>query len=300
MRLPRASLEVLLVVLLALACEPTGGSKSSDSGVTGPDGAQLADAAVVADDAASQADAAVDPDAWEAPDAAVPDMAPTEGCADEEASVVELTTDDGVRLVADFHPGPATGRAVALFHMIPPSNDRTNYPTGFIHALVERGFTVINVDRRGAGDSDGDAREAYTGPNGRLDVKAAWDHLLAPGCGVRAEQVGLVGASNGTTSVLDFTADPFLPRPAAIVFLTGGGYTENQTAIAANGDALSTLPIDFVFSTDERAWSAGFAGDAPEVWNFDEYAPGGHGTRMFGVQPDSVTAVADWLDEVVP
>lgn len=159
---------------------------------------------------------------------------------------------------------------------------------------------MINLDRRGAGGSDGDAREAYTGPNGRLDVKAAWDHLLASGCGVQAAQTALVGASNGTTSVLDFTADPLLPTPGAVVFLTGGGYTENQTGIDDNRGALETLPIDFVFATDERAWSAGFMQGAPEAWRFDEYAPGGHGTRMFDVQPGSVAAVADWLDEVLP
>ena len=284
-----------LVAGLALFACDDGASSGGGSDA----GAVTLDAAAPPPDAAP----AADPDAAAAnPDAAArdPDAAPMGGgCADEPPSVVQLTTDDGVDLVGDLHPSTPTGRGAVLLHMIPPSNDRSNYPPAFIHALTERGFTVLNLDRRGAGDSSGNARDAYTGPNGRLDAKAAWDQLLAAPCGVVPERTVLVGASNGTTSVLDFTADPFLPRPAAIVFLTGGGYTENQTAIEANRDALATLPINFVFSTQERAWSAGFLADAPDPWHFDEYDPGGHGTRMFGAAPDSVASVADWLAEVV-
>ncbi len=268
-----------------------------------PDAAPLDAVRTATEDAAAAVDAdapVVDAERGRDAAAPAPDAAsPMESCANRPASVVELTTGDGVKLVGDLHPGPPTGRGAVLLHMIPPSNDRTNYPTQFVHALTERGFTVLNLDRRGAGDSEGSPRDAYSGPNGRLDPKAAWDALLAAGCGVVPERLVVVGASNGTTSALDFAVDPLLPRPAALVFLTGGTYTENQTRVSEHRDVLEGLPIDFVFSAAERSWSAGFIEGAPDTWHFDEYDPGDHGTRMFTARPESNVAVADWLDGVV-
>ena len=161
---------------------------------------------------------------------------------------------------------------------------------------------MINVDRRGAGDSAGTARDAYQGPNGWLDAKGARDFLLASGCDIDPARVTIVGASNGTTSALDYAIEaPQGALPAALVFLTGGGYTETQHRIADQRARLDTLPIRFVFSTAERAWSAGFDGlMASPTWVFDEYADGAHGTRMFGAVPASIAAVADWIDAAVP
>lgn len=112
MRLSRASLSALLVALVAAACAPSGGgSEAPDVRASDPDGSQVADGDAVSGDAATPSDAAADPDATDAAGGPSPDMAAAaEGCADEAPSVVELTCDDGVRLAADFHPGPATGR----------------------------------------------------------------------------------------------------------------------------------------------------------------------------------------------
>ncbi|MGK0359471.1 MAG: pimeloyl-ACP methyl ester carboxylesterase [Bradymonadia bacterium] len=225
-----------------------------------------------------------------------PDMA--SACA--PAGVVDFMTDDGVRLVADF--APAGPRVTILLHMIPPSNTRSNYPGAFIDALNARGISVLNVDRRGAGDSDGDARDAYMGPNGWLDAKAARDFVLATGCAIDPARVTIVGASNGTTTALDYAIEaPADAQPAALVLLTGGGYTEGQYRIADQRARLDALPILFVFSTAERGWSAEFAGlMAAPSWQFIEYADGAHGTRMFGAVPESIAAVAEWIDTTTP
>ena len=213
---------------------------------------------------------------------------------------VTFTTDDGVTLAADLYTtGKTGGAAVILLHMVPPQNDRTNYPPEFITALVGRGLTVLNVDRRGAGDSGGVALDAYKGPKGKLDAKAAQAFLLAHPCAPGPTRIAFVGASNGTTTALDFTVfaagDATVPVPAALVFLTGGTYTENQNAMSANRAVLDRLPILFVFSTAERAWSAPFETNAPAAWQFKEYNPGGHGTRMFQAQPRSIDDVAGFL-----
>jgi alpha-beta hydrolase superfamily lysophospholipase len=209
--------------------------------------------------------------------------------------VVKLTTDDGVSLEADLHTtGKARGPAAVLLHMIPPANDRRNYPAAFVSALVTRGISVLNVDRRGAGGSSGDAMQAYLGPKGKLDAKAAVAFLVAHPCAIDATRVAIVGASNGTTTALDYATVAETP-PAALVFLTGGMYSENQTKIDEQRPLLDRTPILFVFSTAESAWSKRFAPGAPSAWVFKEYEGGDHGTRMFAAQPKSVADVADFV-----
>lgn len=196
--------------------------------------------------------------------------------------VVTLQTRDGVSLEADFYavdePG---GPAFVLLHMIPPNNDRTNWPVRFVNDLRDEGWAVLRLDRRGAGGSEGTATEAYTGPNGKFDVEAGALFLADRGYGALA----LIGASNGTTSALDYATwagDNDRPVPVAIGFMTGGSYTEAQTAM----DVLGDVPSVFTYSTAERDWSEDQRPLDPGTWSFLEYADGAHGTRMFEAQPD--------------
>lgn len=225
------------------------------------------------------------------------------GSCSTAPAVVSFITDDGVKLEADDYPtAESGGPSVVLLHMIPPSNDRSNYPKAFIDALLAKKIRVLNVDRRGAGASEGVATEAYQGDKGKLDAKAAMQHLLGGVCPVDPFRIGLVGASNGTTTVLDYTlfagagTEPF---PSALVFLTGGTYTENQASISAQHELLDPLPIDFVFSTTESAWSLGYKSGAPSAWRFSEWDPGDHGTLMFEARPESIDAVVGFLNEVL-
>lgn len=238
--------------------------------------------------------AAMDSGPSSAPDAAEPDAGPT--CL-AETRVVALTTEDGVRLEADFRITAAGAPVAALFHMIPPSNDRRNYPPAFIDALAAAGFTVLNVDRRGAGGSGGVAREAYTGPNGALDVAAAVDFLAAHPCGFDLGRLTLVGASNGTTSVLDYAMTRGTrPVPARAVFLTGGRYTENQHPLSGAANALPQLRLAWDRGeTAARSWAEGYRSGAPAAWSFDEYTGGGHGTRLFAGNPNAVADIVAWI-----
>jgi len=216
-------------------------------------------------------------------------------CVETEAAptVVSLRTTDGVDLEADLYAtGITAGPTAVLLHMIPPSNDRTNYPRAFIDAVTSRGVSVLNLDRRASVD-------AYTGPAGKLDAQAAVEFLLEHPCAFDPSRITLVGASNGTTTAVDYTvfadAMPEPQSPAALVFLTGGTYTENQNPLADHRPLLEGLPIQFVFSTSERAWSAQFEAGAPGRWRFEEYADGAHGTGMFDAVPGSVDVVADFI-----
>lgn len=198
-----------------------------------------------------------------------------------EPQVIDLPTRDGITLVADYWQADPGSPAVVLLHMVPPSNDRTTWPLPFVRDLAAQGWSVIRLDRRGAGDSEGVAEEAYLGEKGRYDVEAAVLRLEADGAG----DLAIIGASNGTTSMLDYTVwapGEGLPPPVALGFMTGGTYTENNTPMSS----LPAIPAVFTYSTAERDWSVAQQGLDPGSWTFLEYPAGDHGTRMFDAAPE--------------
>jgi pimeloyl-ACP methyl ester carboxylesterase len=206
---------------------------------------------------------------------------PVTGCEGASSGVVTVDTRDGLQLEADYLPPACDGPGVVLLHMIPPSNDRTNWPRSFRRALSDAGFGVIAIDRRGAGGSDGEPEDAYLGPDGKLDVEAAVGKLVADGAG----RIGILGASNGTTSMVDYAVwapGEGLPEPFALGFMTGGAYTENQTAMSA----VPAVPAIFTYSTAERAWSEEQRALDPGSWELREYPDGAHGTDMFEAAPE--------------
>jgi len=235
------------------------------------------------------------------PDSVLPDAAQDPACKAAGKQTVSLTTDDSLTLEADLYLAGATnGPAAVLLHMVPPSNDRTNFPQAFIDALTKRGVSVLNVDRR-------KTQDAYQGPQGKLDAKAAYDFLAAHACPIDEQRLVFIGASNGSATALDFTvhagAKAALQTPAGLVFLTGGSYTEAQNAIAQQRALLDTIPILFVYSSVEAAWSAGFKAGKAAGWQFIEYSgvtqSTGHGTYIFGSKPESIDAVAAFVEQVV-
>jgi len=224
----------------------------------------------------------------------IPDA--SENACVAENGVVRFDTEDGVTLEADLaRPEGSPQGAVVLLHMIPPSNDRSNYSQAFIDALTAQDLMVLNVDRRGAGASQGTALEAYEGAKGVLDAQAAVAQVVSTGC-VSAAEVALVGASNGTTTVFDYVVAAE-SAPKAVVFLTAGPYTENQNTMAAQKDKLS-MPTLFVWHAEEAridVWTEPMREGAPASWTFSEYNPGGHGTINFSAAPQSINDVATFL-----
>ena len=210
--------------------------------------------------------------------------APPQACAGDP-EVVTFATADGVSLEADFVPsGQDSGRAAVLLHMIPPSNDRTNYPNEFINALAGAGYTVLNVDRRGAGGSGGDPTAAYEGPDGKEDALAAVAWLAQSDCAIEASEVVLFGASNGTTTALDYTIASKTP-PRALVFLSPGGYTENQNTVSEHRDVLSSVPLFVGYPDSESAWPESVRDVGGKNWVLRQYDGGSHGSRLFTSSP---------------
>ncbi len=213
--------------------------------------------------------------------------------------VVEVPTSDGLKLSGDLCRARGTGGPVViLLHMIPPHHDRTNYPEDFRLMLAETGMTVLSIDRRGAGKSGGVAKEAYTGPKGKLDVAAALA-FLAERADTAPSQWGCVGASNGTTSCLDFAihaaATEGVTPPQAMVFMTGGSYTETNNKLA--GSAATSVPILFTYDAGEAEWSVAQKDLGGTGWAWRMYEPGGHGTKVFGTNPGAKGDIMRFLVE---
>ncbi len=214
-----------------------------------------------------------------------------------EIETVTLTTRDDVALVADVVSGEAGAPGVVLLHMTPVGGwNRTDWPNAFLTELNDRGWWVLALDRRGAGDSEGVPEEAFEGETGRYDVEAAVLELESRGIG----DLAVIGASNGTTSALDYAdwaPGEGLKTPAALGFMTGGAYTENQTQM----EALATLqtPAVFTYSTAERGWSVDQQPLDPGGWSFLEYEDGAHGTQMFDAAPEVTADIGSFLEGVL-
>lgn len=192
------------------------------------------------------------------------------------AGVVTRATRDGVDIEADYLPGEAGAPAVILLHMIPPSNTRADWPDSLRQRLTARGWAVVALDRRGAGGSGGKAEDAYDGDKGRYDVEPFAKLLTDEGYG----DLAIIGASNGTTTMIDYAVwapTEGLPEPVALGFLSGGPYTENQTAMSA----VPKVPMSFVYPPNEAAWPDAQRDLDPGTWSFKAYDGGAHGTRMF-------------------
>lgn len=245
-------------------------------------------------------DAGADGDSDSDADADLDTDSDTDGaaeCAPAAGAVVELATDDGLALAADLYGAGVGAPAAVLIHMHPPGGfTRADWPADFIASLVAAGLNVLVVDRRGAGDSEGDPDDA-PGPDGWLDAKAAYDFLAAETCSVDTTRIVWIGASNGTTTALDFTiaaaADDALDDAAALVFMTGGPYTENQNLVSDHRDVLDAIPILFLYQASEGDWSLQFESGAGAGWEFVEVA-GGHGTDMFGLDVTVGPTIVDF------
>jgi len=205
-------------------------------------------------------------------------------CDVEGRTVVDLETRDGVGLVADYVPASGAGRpGVVLLHENPETADRSSWPCAFLADVAARDWFVIVPDRRGAGDSEGDPTDAFESDAGRYDVEVAVAWLRDAGAG----DIGVIGASNGTTSLVDYAAwapDAGLSQPVVLGFLSAGTYTENQTSLSEVA-ALGT-PALFYYPPAEADWNEAALASAPGNWKFQEVSSGGHGTAMLDNDPD--------------
>lgn len=206
--------------------------------------------------------------------------------------VVTVETADGLTLEGDWYGQDGAAPGVLLLHMTPVAYDRTTWSVAWIEALRGDGFAVLAIDRRGAGGSEGEAQDAFEGPNGVYDARAGVDFLLDH----QATDVRLVGASNGTTTALDYavTADAAgYPAPERMGFMSGGDYTENNHAM----EALVIERLLFTYPRTEAAWNEAQQALDPGTWTFEPYDGSAHGTEVFAEEPEVAERIREWLGD---
>lgn len=207
----------------------------------------------------------------------------------EVGGFVSFTTDDGVRIAADYRRAEGNYAAI-LLHMMPA--DRKSY-RGIAAKLENNGISSLAIDLRGHGESSG-------GPTGYenfsdedhqksiKDVEAASKFLAEKGFD-KAHQF-LVGASIGANLALQFLVENE-EVPAAVLLSPGLDYRgiKTEPLITRVGKGKFLL---IAASEDD----AGRADMARELYNkvpqganatLLVYKNAGHGTAMFGKEtPD--------------
>ncbi len=222
----------------------------------------------------------------------------SDAAAPQGGDPVPLITEDNLCLVADHYVAGPGAPGVILLHMNPESWDRKSWSIDFVRRIHANGWHVLNLDRRGAGNSEGNPRDAFEGDGGRKDVAAAVRFLQNQS----VPSFALVSASNGTTSALDYAVwaqDNGEVEPVSIAMMSGGAYTENQHSVEEF--AAVQTPTLFQADDDEGLWfDADFDTVDPGNWTYTEYPGAGHGSQMPDQTTEGAADVLDHLDENWP
>ena len=228
---------------------------------------------------------------------------PIGDCAQKSAAPqggdpVALSTEDGICLVGDYYVASSGNPGVVLLHMTPTSWDRKSWSIDFVRRVHAEQWHVLNLDRRGAGDSDGEPEDAFNGDGGRKDVDAAVSFLVEQG----ASSISLISASNGSTSALDYAVwarDNARVEPVSLVMMSGGSYTENQNSISR----LAEMETPTLFQADDEdgLWfEENFDALNPGDWDYIEYPGAGHGSQMLDETPEVGDDILDFVGEHWP
>ncbi len=202
--------------------------------------------------------------------------------------LLTITAADGVTLVGAFYPpetAPVPG--VMLLHMAGRQKEEW---TSLATQLQEDGYAVLALDLRGHGESEGEPDWAAM-PD---DVSRAWV-ALADQPEVDPERTAIVGASIGANLALVAAAAE--ARVRAVVLLSPGlDYqgVRTEEAMVAYGErpVLIAASENDMYGAGSAQILAGLA-QGPQVLTI--YPHAGHGTAMFGSQPDLADLILGWL-----
>jgi dipeptidyl aminopeptidase/acylaminoacyl peptidase len=150
---------------------------------------------------------------------------------------------DGVTIAAWHIPAAGATRAVIIAHGIGGCRSRefTSDSLALIEQLVLSGFTVLAIDLRGHGESEG-ARMTY-GASERRDVLGAADWLLARGYAPGA--IGVLGASMGGVAGIGAASE----EPAIGAIVVDSSCADFPAMMRAHFRAFTRLPSFFLPGT---------------------------------------------------
>ena len=201
---------------------------------------------------------------------------------------------DGLGVVGTFYTPAGTGSpwpGVILLHML--GSDRTAWD-GFARTLTAAGYAAFAVDMRGHGETGG-ARDFKQATD---DLQRVWSYFTARR-EVDAKRTAVVGASIGANMALITGA--LQPAIKTVVLLSPGldyrGVTTTGV-IAEYGDrpVLIVASMEDIYPADSSRQLQQLAkGESQLVM----YEGAGHGTNMFGPEPQLADLIIAWLHDHV-
>ena len=220
-------------------------------------------------------------------------------CAAQQAlgpRVVDLTAADGTKLKATFFPAGKAGPGVLLLHQC---NLQRKGWDGLATQLAAAGVSVLTLDYRGYGESEGKAPKDLPPAEGAKvlnekwpgDVDMAFAYLVSQP-GVDAHAVGAGGASCGVNLAIHLAERH--PEVKSLVLLSGNADREGRAFLiksekmpvllsAARDDAGAVELMQWIYSLSANPGS-----------KLVEYPDGGHGVYIFAAHKDLPALIVDW------
>ncbi|MBU5688752.1 MAG: alpha/beta fold hydrolase [Candidatus Aenigmarchaeota archaeon] len=212
---------------------------------------------------------------------------------------VSFKTDDGFLIYGNlYEPENSNGKALILLHML--RTDKS-YWQDFAEKLKQKGYTVLAIDLRGHGESVLKNNKKVTWQdfnendfrNMVLDVKAAKLFLIEKG--INERKIGLIGASIGANTALNYAATDEEIRFIALLS-PGLNYRGVTTEEAIK---IYDRPI-FIAASKEDEPAASSSQKLYELASGQKvlkmYENAGHGTWMFG-KTNLDQELISWLEK---
>jgi dienelactone hydrolase len=214
--------------------------------------------------------------------------------------VVDLVAADGTKLKATFYgAGTAAGKAGPGVLLLHQCNQQRKGWDGLATQLAAAGISVLTLDYRGYGESEGTAPKDLPPAEGAKvlnekwpgDVDVAYGYLVSQP-GVNAGIVGAGGASCGVNQAIQLAR-----RHAAVkslVLLSGNTDREGRAFLskseklpvllsAARDDGAAVELMEWLYSLSTNPGS-----------KFVEYPNGGHGVEIFAAHKELPAMIVDW------
>jgi dienelactone hydrolase len=287
-------LKLTLFFLLALLLVACGNQADDPTAV--PEQLAATEAEAEAEPAEQPATESSQPetDSTEAEEPAPTEVPPTQPPAEPqgpppEPQDISFDGADGLAIQGTFYPGSGDGPrpGVILLHM--NGGNRGDWDA-FARQLADNGYTALAVDMRAHGETGG-ARDWNLAAD---DLQQVWA-AMAEREDVDGERTAVVGASIGANMALVTGAAE--PAIKTVVLLSPGRdyfgvTTEDRIVEYGQRPALIVASEEDSEAAVSSRTLHELAADAELIM----YEGAGHGTRMFGPQPELAQEIVDWLD----
>jgi dienelactone hydrolase len=218
------------------------------------------------------------------------------GAAQPAPRVVDLTAADGTRLKGTFFSAGKAGPGVLLLHQC---NQQRKGWDGLATQLTVAGISVLTLDFRGYGDSEGQAPKDLPQDEGVKvlnekwpgDVDVAYNYLVSQP-GVNAHIVGAGGASCGVNQAIHLAIRH--PEVKSLVLLSGNADREGRAFLSASEKmpVLLSAAKDDAGAVELMEWLYSLSTNPGT--KFVEYPNGGHGVNIFAAHKDLPGLIVDW------